>query len=78
MAGNTSSISTAPQWALKVDQVDPNNVYIGYSIIGTSSAAAKWQIRKFITSGNVLSVLWANGSTAANQIWDSRTSLVYS
>lgn len=78
MAANASTVSTAPQWTFKIDQADPNNVYLGYAIIGTASSAAKWQIRKLVNNSNTYSMLWANGSTAANSIWDNRTSLSYS
>lgn len=73
-----SPTSSGPQWKLIIDQADPNNIYIGYALIGTATSAAKWQIRKFQTTSNVLTMLYANGSTKADQIWDNRSSLSYS
>lgn len=78
MASINSSTIQPAQYAKIFDQTDADNIYIGYAVIATATSAAKWQIRKLQTVSNVLSILWANGSTKADQIWDNRASLSYS
>lgn len=37
-----------------------------------------WTIKALITSGSVISIVWANGNDLNNNIWDNRASLSYS
>jgi hypothetical protein len=67
--------------AKRVDWIDANNLYIGVADAGALTSEAVWQIRRMtITSGATpdVTVLWADGDTAADNIWDNRGSLSYS
>ncbi len=54
--------------------------YVGYAHPGALTSEAKWQIRKFTydSSNRVISVDFADGDDDFDNIWDNRTSLVYS
>jgi len=57
-------------------------IYYGYAPPGSSTTGASWAIKQsFIsTVGQLTNVTsrWASGSSAANQVWNSRASLAYS
>lgn len=58
-----------------------NPIYIGYATSGTATSSAKWKIIKltYDVNDNILTKKWAGGSSVImNQVWDNRTSLVYS
>ena len=57
-----------------------NPIYIGLAATGSSTGAAVWLIRKLAYDGsnNLLSILYANGAQAFNQIWTGRAGLSYS
>ena len=53
--------------------------YIGYAKPGSSSSSSVWQIKKLIYTGDsVTAILFANGDTKFDKIWDNRTSYSYS
>jgi len=53
-------------------------IYVGESAIGSPESGAVWRIQKITQIGSVLEILWANGSSEFNNIWDDRISLSYS
>lgn len=53
--------------------------YIGEAEPGSATSAAVWRIRKLVYSGTQLTeILWADGNTKFDNIWDNRASLSYS
>jgi hypothetical protein len=65
-------------FSVRLDEVSGTLLYVGEAALGASPASPVWRIRKLVTSGTVLSVLWANGDQSFNNIWDNRASLSYS
>jgi hypothetical protein len=62
---------------------DGNLLYYGRAIPGSATSAAVWQIRKYLYPGagpnqSPTEVLYANGSTSFDQIFDNRGTLSYS
>ena len=79
-----SLLSTANQnkvfaQALRRDEVLPDVCYEGFALPGAAPGAAVWAIRKRSseTPGQVI-YTWAGGNDNLANIWDDRTSLVYS
>jgi hypothetical protein len=52
-------------------------VYVGYAVVGSSTSAAVWKIKRIKTT-NVVEVLYAGGTAFYNSIWNNRASLSYS
>ena len=54
--------------------------YIGESIPGGATSSALWRIKRIdqTDTGGDVNILWANGITTFNQVWDDRLSLTYS
>lgn len=53
--------------------------YIGIASPGSLTSAAVWKIKKLVYSGtNVVQILWADGNTTFDNIWDNYASLSYS
>lgn len=56
---------------------DPNIIYVGSSLPGTSTASAGWSITRLDTT-TLLAVTRADGDPNYDNIWDDRESLSYS
>lgn len=67
----------APQ-AVRIDEVDAVDTYIGKADPGSVESAAVWQIQRLTVSGTVTSIEWADGNDEFNNVWDDRASLTYS
>lgn len=53
--------------------------YIGEAQPGSDTSAAVWRVRELIYSGTQLTqVIWADGDTKFDNIWDNRGTLTYS
>lgn len=73
--------SAVTQYSTQMDYDGSGNViYFGIAEPGTAVGTAAWQIRRLDYSGggNVLDVVYANGSRAFNQAWTGRLALAYS
>lgn len=56
-----------------------NPIYLGTSAPGTTTATAKWQIKKlaYDGSGNLTSIKYAGGAPDFSNVWDDRAGLTY-
>lgn len=56
-----------------------NLIYFGTAAPGSATSDPVWRIIKldYSGTGNLLDVLFANGSRSFNQIWDNRVGLSY-
>lgn len=68
--------SAAPM-AVRLDQVDANTLYVGEALPGTAGSAAAWRIKKILTAGTETSILYADGNTAFDNVWNNRVGLSY-
>ncbi len=59
------------------DTADAQTTYVGQAAPGTASSAAAWRIKRITDTGSAVSIDWANGSDAFDQVWDDRASLTY-
>lgn len=74
--GNLQVISgsAAVRWD---DTTTTNVMYVGRALVGTTSSAATWAIKKIdTTSGGIIT--WADGNASYDNVWDNRASLTYS
>lgn len=57
-----------------------NMIYVGMALPGSATNAPSWQIRRldYSITGNLIDVLFANGSRAFDQLWTTRGGLAYS
>lgn len=73
--------ATVTQYATRYDQdaATPTLAYLGKAQVGAATSAAAWQIQylAFGADGDV-TVTWADGDAAFNNVWDDRASLTYS
>jgi len=51
-------------------------VYVGYAIPGSAESAASWKIFR-VTTTNPVAIMYADGDSFYNNIWNNRTSLTY-
>lgn len=61
-----------------LDQVDANTLYVGEAPIGAIGSEARWRISRYLTTGTLTTVMWADGNQDFDNIWNNRTSLTYS
>ena len=71
----------ATNYATRYDQdaSTPTYAYLGKAQVGSATSAAVWQIQKltFGIDGDV-TITWADGNAAFDNVWDNRASLSYS
>ena len=51
-------------------------VYVGYAETGTAESVASWKIFR-VTTTNPVAIMYADGDSFYNNIWDNRASLTY-
>jgi hypothetical protein len=61
-----------------IDEASGTITYVGDANPGIATATAEWRIQKINTSSNPITVLWADGNTSFDNVWDNRASLSYS
>lgn len=66
----------------RVDEVDANTIYVGYSqYLGASESDPVWRIKKIQKTGTVTKTLWAEFSGEPTKdyvhIWTNRLTLIY-
>jgi len=51
----------------------------GFAEPGSATSGNLWQIREFTySSGNLITILWADGNQLFDNVWDDRAALSYS
>lgn len=61
-----------------IDVASGTETYYGFAAPGSSVAAAKWRILKQEVSGDITSILYADGDIEFDNIWNNRASYSYS
>lgn len=74
--GTTPWVTDGQTYSTRVDTSASPIIYIGEAVVGSSESSAAWRIQKIDAS--VISIKWAGGSAAFNQVWTNRGSLSYS
>ena len=67
--------------AIRTDEQPTGTTYIGKAAPGSDDADAVWQISKVVVVVGpppTTTITWADGNSKSDNIWDNRTSLVYS
>lgn len=67
-----------PAYTLLFDDDGLGTAYIGRATPGSLASAPAWELRKLLTSGNNIEILWAEGSGLFDKVWDARLSYTYS
>ena len=65
------------QYDVEVENASSTVTYVGQAAPGTATNAAAWRIKRITDTGSTVTVDWANGSDAFDQIWDDRATLTY-
>lgn len=65
-------------YAQRIDEASATVTYVAVAAIGTVDAGATWQIKRLTTSGNVVTIEWADGNSNFDNVWNDRASLAYS
>lgn len=64
-------------YVVRLDEASSTITYVGFAVPGTATSAASWAIKR-LDSTSGLVVLWADGNSNFDNIWDDRASLSYS
>lgn len=70
-----SGTLTSSSYALRMDE-GATYTYIGEAETGTATSAAEWRIKRLTNADNT--IVWADGNSSFDNIWDNRASLTYS
>lgn len=76
--GNSQVAGASSDYKQYVDVVSDSITYIGLAEAGSSVSSAVWKIKKLITTGQDLEIIWADGNTNFDNVWNDRESLIYS
>lgn len=75
---DTDALSAAMAYKTEVDEVSASVTYVGIAAPGTATSAASWQIKKIITTGADIEIVFADGNSNFDNVWDNRAGLSYS
>jgi hypothetical protein len=70
-------VVSSPDLALRTDEETPGILLVGYAELGTLDSDPGWKIKKVLTTGSSISILWAEGTSAYQHRWTERNSLIY-
>lgn len=73
----TTPASANSGLAMELDVASATVTYFGEAEAGSATSGALWRIRKLTTTGDDLSIKWADGDALFNNVWDDRASLSY-
>ena len=62
--------------AVRLDDASATVSYVGEAAAGSAESAAAWRVKRIDESAGT-SILWADGDTNFDNVWDDRTSLTY-
>lgn len=62
----------------KLIDVSGNYTYIGEALPGTATSAATWRIKRVEQIGTDYNILWSDGSSDFDKVWDDRLTYAYS
>lgn len=65
-------------YALNYDYIDATTSYLGEAAPGTATSAAAWRIKELTFTGDDVTILYADGNSSFDNVWDDRASLSYS
>lgn len=65
-------------YSIRIDPASSTVTYYGYATVGSSEAAAVWQIKKKSVSGSITSYTFADGDELYDNVWANRAGLSYS
>ena len=63
---------------IQLDDVGGGVTYIGEALPGTATSSASWSIKRLTETGDDLVLVWADGNSDFDNIWDNRAALSYS
>lgn len=70
-------IVNTPVYTKLIDRISPELIYIGESVPGSTVCEPKWRIKKITQVGIDINIIWANGDSNFDKIWDSRESYTF-
>lgn len=66
-------------YTVRLDPTTTTNItYIGKAVIGSSEAASVWQIKTFDKTASTKKILWEDGDSNFDNVWNDRASGSYS
>ena len=64
--------------AVRLDDVGGGVSYIGEAQPGATTASAVWRMKRMTETSGDITIEWADGDSAFDNVWDNRLSLSYS
>jgi len=71
-------VTKEEKYIMKVDEASATITYVGTAVPTTLTSAASWQVKRIDTGTIAADILFADGNTNFDNIWDNRASLSYS
>ena len=68
----------APPESLRLDDDGAGTLFVGKAVPGAAESSPVWQIKKILTSGGNMAILFPEGSAEYGYSWANRAGYVYS
>lgn len=52
--------------------------YLGEAVLGSAEGSAVWRLQKITEVGSLLTIIWADGNSNFDNVWNDRATLTYS
>jgi hypothetical protein len=73
----TRQVRQVSELSVLLDDTNPALLYVGEAASGSSTSAPSWRIKRVDLSSGVI-LVWADGNSNFDNVWDNRASLTYS
>jgi hypothetical protein len=70
-------VTTSPTEAMRMEDTGTGTLYIGKAPPGTSESSSGWLIKKILTSGGNISILYPSGNGGYEHVWADRAGYNY-
>lgn len=67
-----------PPESVRMEDDGAGTVYVGKAVVGASESESVWQIKKILTSGGSLSIMYPDGDAGYSFSWANRVGYLYS
>jgi len=72
------SVDPVTLYTVLVDEASDTITYVGEAAVGSATSATSWQIKRINSATLSAEILYADGDTEHDNIWDNRAGLSYS
>jgi hypothetical protein len=78
IASGVITVDPVTPYSVLVDEASSTITYVGEATPGTATSAATWKVKRINSATLLAEILFADGDSNYDNIWDNRAALSYS